>query len=402
MKKYHEQLVTSVNTLPSRSYYEIQGVEKEFLAKWKFEYFPKCPSNIEDVTPTKILIVPSTWLIEGYDYHQYTNVRYPFPYDPPYIHKDNPCAVYTFDYEVNNKSDKYYLNFDGVDSCFYLYINKNFVGYSSISHRHSEFDITEYLQNDNNEIRVMVFKWCAGSYLEDQDKFRMSGIFGDVYILRRKDDHIFDFNIKSYYKNGIGKIVYKVDKEAEVTLKDGDNVLFTNKGYNDEIIIKNPHLWTAETPYLYTLIFKYNDEVIEEKVGIRTISINDNVVLLNNQLVKFKGVNRHSMTLKGYVEAKEDLINDIKLMKKHNINAIRTAHYPPHPLLPRLCDEMGIYLMVEADIECHGVVTQKGGYDQELYDELAESPMYHDQIVERNRVMYERDKNRTSILFWSL
>lgn len=396
---YHNELINQVNAMPLRSYYHIKNEDKVELKEFQFAYYKKYNDEVLSIIPKTTIKVPSNWQILGYDYNQYTNIRYPFPLNPPYIDIDNPCGVYVTNYNVNNLDKNHYLNIDGADSCVYVIINNQFVGYSTVSHSQVEFDITNYLNTGNNEIRLIVFKWCTMSYLEDQDKFRMSGLFRDVYILRRNKDHIHDFKITSSYdeNTNVGTLIFTCDKECELTfnneVKVGKKITYT---------INNVHTWNCEDPYLYSLTIKYNDEIIEEQVGFRNIKVDGKVLLLNGKPIKFKGVNRHSSTINGYVESIDDIINDIKIMKENNINAIRCSHYPSHKELPFICDQEGIYLMMEADVETHGIVFKDGTCNEKYYNDLAIDPMFHDAILHRQERMVARDKNRPSILIWSL
>lgn len=401
MLHYHNNLIIQKNCLPARAYYEIENVPKQIFSDWKFSYFSEWDDSLFLIEPTNKVKVPFCWQILGYDSNQYTNYKYPFPYDPPYINKPNPCGIYSCKYIIKDKKGKYYLNFDGVDSCFYVFINNEFVGYSSVSHCHSEFDITKYLETDN-EIKVIVFKWNWGSYLEDQDKFRMSGIFRDVYILNRDEGHLFDFEIKTDYKNNKGIISFDCDKICQISIFFKKKLIEKKQGSKIIFEIENPNLWSAEIPNLYRLEIKCNGEYIIENIGIRKIEVKNNVMLLNGKPIKFKGVNRHSFTVNGYCESKEDIINDIKMLKEGNVNAVRTSHYPPHPLFTKLCDEYGIYIIEESDIECHGVVSQNGDYDINKFDELAQNSLFKEQFINRIIRMYQRDKNRQCILIWSL
>ncbi|MFR5102794.1 MAG: sugar-binding domain-containing protein, partial [Christensenellaceae bacterium] len=369
-KLYHNTLITQVNALPARAFYVPFPSEEcdilsdkspavRYITEWEFSYFPKYDEAIWSCKGERKISTPSNWQVLGYDAHQYTNINYPFPYAPPYILKDNPAGVYIASLSLPERKGRYYLNFDGADSCLYLYINDVFVGYSSASHCIAEFDVTDFL-NDENEIRVVVFKWCAGSYLEDQDKLRMSGLFRDVYLLNRPEGHLFDYKISTEISpdGKRGKIVFEGDRVSSLILCRKGAVITSAQGKNAELVVENPELWNGEKPELYELTISCAGEYILERVGFRKIEVKKNTVLLNKKPLKFKGVNRHSMTVNGYVESAEDVLKDIRLMKTHNINAVRTSHYPPHPLFPVLCDVYGIYLMLEADVESHGSVTQ--------------------------------------------
>ncbi|MEG2015387.1 MAG: glycoside hydrolase family 2 TIM barrel-domain containing protein, partial [Clostridia bacterium] len=400
-------LVTDINILPDRAYYIPSGAKYTELTQWNFTYFPEETDEIFSCFG-KETVVPSCWQIERKQDIQYTNVRFPFPYCPPDILKANPCGVYVTNLNVKEiLSDKqFYINFDGVDSCYYLYVNGSFVSYCSISHRHSESNITNYLRVGDNELRVIVFKWNCSSYLEDQDKIRLSGIFNKVYILERNTDHICNYRIDTSLTSQNEAIVsITSDKNCNYALSVDEKNIVKESGITATFVIKSPNLWSAEIPNLYKLNIEYNEETIYENVGIRKIEIKNKQVLLNGKPIKLYGVNRHSMTINGYVETEDDLVNDILLLKKLNVNAVRTSHYPPSPRFPALCDKYGLYLMEEADCECHGVVTQNGSdgtEDYSLYCDIAKNPIFCEQIVKRATSMVVRDYNRPSVIFWSL
>lgn len=392
---YHKTLIQQVNALPSRCYYRLEG--ELVLTDWKFAYFLEESGELLTVSPGYDMKTPSCWQMKGFGNHQYTNIKYPFPYAPPEIMCDNPCGVYVTHVKRQNPTGRYYLSFDGVDSCFYLYVNGKEVGYSSVSHSHVEFDVTSFLKEEN-EIRVIVFAYNQGSYLEDQDKFRMSGIFRDVYLTRRVENALYDYKITTEIKENQAIVTFEGDHSAIVIF--GGN---TKEGKVCSFVLDNPRLWSAETPNLYDMTIISNGETFTEKVAIRTVSVENGVFKINSVPVKLKGVNRHSMTVNGFAETENDLRDDLDKIKLMNANAIRTSHYPPHPLLPKLCDELGIYLLEEADAECHGTCSQDNFKDYEKYvNQLAEDPAYHDQFVGRVRRMYERDKNRGCVVIWSL
>lgn len=382
-------------------YSSIHEVKEEF---WNIDYSREGFDTIP---------VPSVWQMQGYDRHQYTNIRYPFPYDPPFVPHNNPCGIYLRSFDVDDGWQDYrkHLNFEGVDSCFYVWLNGNFVGYSQVSHCTSEFDITEFVQKGRNTIAVLVLKWCDGSYLEDQDKFRMSGIFRDMYILYRPKQHIRDFTVTTSLNDTYSKADIKVDlcffDEAipvSYTLldKDGQKVA-EGKTSSDSIKIHldNPVLWNAEQPYLYTLLLITPDETISNRVGIREIAVKDGVVCLNGKRIAFRGVNRHdSDPVDGYAVSFESVLKDLRLMKQHNINAIRTSHYPNAPYFTELCDRYGFYVIDEADIECHGVVDLYG--KDADYSKLAGDEAFREAWVDRVKLLYERDKNRPSVVIWSM
>ena len=404
--------------------------------EWDFAYFESyihLPQDFLHISFTDKIPVPSNWQNHGYDNHQYTNVNYPFPFDPPYVPIENPCGLYhrVFNVEINAEK-RYLLNFEGVDSCLFVYVNHQFAGYSQISHCTSEFDITDFLQQGENHLHVLVLKWCDGSYLEDQDKFRMSGIFRDVYLLAREKNYLQDFFIQTQFNQELTKAQLYVacqfvGSEQSISWQLFDpqgELIIEQKGHAFHAEIENTQLWHAENPSLYTLILQYGSEVICQKVGLRHIEVKNGVMLFNGQAIKFKGVNRHDSDPKtGYVISREQALQDLRLMKQHNFNAIRTAHYPNAPWFTELCDEYGFYVIAESDIESHGtnavyvespetsiLLGVKTEIDHEVirqktidnYCYMARSPEFNQAILDRTYANVERDKNRPSVVIWSL
>ncbi|MBE6651378.1 MAG: DUF4981 domain-containing protein [Ruminococcaceae bacterium] len=423
--------VIGVNTQPYRAYYvpfsdknaamligDREASDRFILLNgdWDFKFFKDIYDveeefwgNEFDTSYYDVIDVPSVWNMRGYDGNMYVNSNYPFPYDPPYIMADNPCGAYARYFELSEEeaSSRLFLNFEGVDSAFYLWINGEFVGYDQVAHCTSEFEITKFVKAGQNKIAVLVLKLCDGSYLEDQDKFRMSGIFRDVYILRREKEHLRDFTVRSLpannYKDGSLKVTFDIegDKEVKYTFLDGDDVLLegTAKDKIDETI-SDVALWNAENPYLYTLVLECNGEVIVTEVGFREIKIENKVVLLNGKPFKIKGVNRHdSSPFDGSAVSFDHVVEDLLLMKEHNINAIRTSHYPNAPYFAELCDRYGFYVIEEADLESHGSVQTPFEHD---YGRIARLESFKDAWIDRQKRMYERDKNHVSIIMWSI
>ncbi len=370
--------------------------------------------------------VPSCWQTQGYDKHQYTNVAYPFPFDPPYVPSENPTGVYFKPFFINEEHEnmKHYLNFEGVDSCFYVWLNGDFVGYSQVSHSTSEFDITKYVRKDINVLCVMVLKWCDGSYLEDQDKFRMSGIFRDVYIMHRPNNHIRDYyvttDLDKTYKHATISIDFDwVGKEKKLTItlldptgteieqkiSDGNSVVFK---------VQDALLWNAETPFQYRVIIRSDDEEIIQDIGIRKFEIKGKVFYVNGKPIKFKGVNRHdSDPVTGYTISKSQLIKDLIMMKQHNFNAIRTSHYPNAPWATQMFASFGFYVIAESDLEIHGTTTIYNGggegwiYDKPFRDDRTYGMLCHDKrfekaILDRVQRNVIRDKNNACVVLWSL
>lgn len=429
---YHEDpQQLHINTLDKHCYFIPFGKEQDpfdnredssrfelLNGEWDFRYYDSIV-DIEDdfisVPFDKKIPVPSNWQLHGYDKPQYTNVCYPIPFDPPYVPDDIPVGVYSRSYAYNADGMKRILVFEGVDSCIYLYINGEFAGYSQVSHSTSEFDITALLKEGENSITAAVLKWCDGTYLEDQDKFRLSGIFRDVYVLSRPEKRIENYLVKTELSddNSSAKLVFTpYGCDVNAVLYDGERVLseFSAKdGETVSIDVENPKLWSAEKPYLYSLKILAGDEAIGERVGFRNICVQNGVVKVNGKAVKFLGVNRHdSYPDTGYYASVEQMKNDIVLMKKHNVNAVRTSHYPNSPLFYRLCDEYGLYVIDEADMESHGCVevcndfkwTWEGGYNGIAL--LASDERFKKAILDRSEALVKRDINRPCVVFWSL
>ncbi|HCA34543.1 MAG TPA: beta-galactosidase [Lachnospiraceae bacterium] len=431
--KYYEDLShLHVGCEDNRSYYIPFSGEEEALTGdremsdrfillsglWGFRYYDSVYDLPDDFWNLKVandqIPVPSVWQNQGYDHHQYTNVNYPFPYDPPYVPVDDPVGVYQTTFEVGQMgTDQYYLNFEGVDSCFYVWINGQFVGYSQVSHSTSEFNVTKVLSEGDNDITVAVLKWCDGSYLEDQDKLRMSGIFRDVYLLVRPQKHIRDFFCKvdliNDYTDGVLRVSFDFDGKTAVSAKllDPDEKVVQEKPVeNDQVsfLVPGCRKWNAEEPDQYTLVLTCPEEVIAQKIGFRKIEVKDGVVLLNGQKIKFRGVNRHdSDPFTGYTISKDQALTDLRLMKEHNINAIRTSHYPNAPWFPQLCSQYGFYMIGETDLESHGTNSLIGKEDWlDKFSRLAEDPAWGEANLDRQKRNVIRDKNNAAIVIWSL
>lgn len=439
--RFYEDLnVMHDKTMPARTYYIPASVRMNDLVEhrersdrfqllngeWKFQYYNSIYDVTEsfyekgyDVSGFDQVTVPGVWQMDGYDTHQYTNIRYPFPFDPPYVPQDIPCGAYVhnFEYHREKKASKAFLNFEGVDSCFYVWVNGAYAGYSQVPHATSEFDVTDLLNEGENTLAVLVLKWCDGSYLEDQDKFRMSGIFRDVYLLKRPEKTIRDYYITTDVEKD--RVVVKLDMhfaepvETKVTIEDkyGAVVARGETAENGvlELTVLNPVLWNAENPYLYQVILTMPDEVIVDRIGFRTIEIKDKVVYFNGEKIKFRGVNRHDSDPEtGFVISIQQIKKDLMLMKQHNFNAIRSSHYPNAPYFYQMCDEYGFMVIDEADIEAHGpfMLYRKEDTDQNRFhrwnEKIADDPAWEKAIVDRVQLMVQRDKNRPSIVMWSM
>ena len=439
--RYYENLsVLHENTMPARAYYIPASKRMDNLVEhreesdrmqllngtWKFQYFNSIYDVQEpffekdyDTENFDEIQVPSVWQMAGYDTHQYTNIRYPFPFDPPYVPQDIPCGTYahTFVYHKDENAPKAFLNFEGVDSCFYVWINGSYVGYSQVSHMTSEFDITDLLRDGENSIAVLVMKWCDGSYLEDQDKFRMSGIFRDVYILKRPKQAISDYHIKTRIEDMLAKVEIEMKfyspLNVKISIEDRNGAVVALGSIAEEgtavLEIASPELWNTENPYLYKLILETENEVIVDHIALRKIEIKDQVIYLNGQKIKFRGVNRHdSDPVTGFTINPEQITTDLTLMKQHNFNAIRSSHYPNAPFFYEMCDKYGFMVIDEADIEAHGpfMIYRKEDTDYNRFkrwnEKIADDPVWEEAIVDRVKLMVERDKNRFCIVMWSM
>ena len=439
--RYYENLsVLHENTMPARAYYIPASRRMDNLVEhreesdrmqllngtWKFQYF----NSIYDIQDSFFeknydtenfdeIQVPSVWQMAGYDTHQYTNIRYPFPFDPPYVPQDIPCGAYvhTFEYSRDEKAPKSFLTFEGVDSCFYVWINGSYIGYSQVSHMTSEFDVTDVLQDGTNTVAVLVMKWCDGSYLEDQDKFRMSGIFRDVYILKRPKQAISDYHIKTRIEDMLAKVEIEMKfyspLNVKISIEDRNGAVVALGSIAEEgkavLEIASPELWNTENPYLYKLILETENEVIVDHIALRKIEIKDQVIYLNGQKIKFRGVNRHdSDPVTGFTINTEQITTDLTLMKQHNFNAIRSSHYPNAPFFYEMCDKYGFMVIDEADIEAHGpfMIYRKEDTDYNRFkrwnEKIADDPVWEEAIVDRVKLMVERDKNRFCIVMWSM
>lgn len=452
-KHYENLKVLHENTMPNRSYYMPASIRMDDLAEkrehsdrmqllngdWKFRYYKSIYDLQEpfyeqnaDTECYDNVPVPAVWQNYGCEKHQYYVINYPFPFDPPYVGRDNPCGAYVreFEYHTEEKAPRAYLNFEGVDSCFYVWLNGQYVGYSQVSHATSEFDVTEYIQDGYNRLAVLVLRWCDGTYMEDQDKFRMSGIFRDVYLVKRPQNFVFDYFTTTKLEGNrafvdvrikalegtipVNVAVYDVDDRvaacAAVSGAKGGMGAFADAEYPQSVrlTVENPSLWNAEQPYLYTLVLETENEVITDHVGIREIDIRDNVVCLNGSPIKFRGVNRHdSDPVTGFTISVEQMKKDLLIMRQHNVNAIRTSHYPNAPQFYQLCDKYGFYVMGEADNECNGaqfIYFQDSSWEnssQRWGETIADNPEFIETIVDRMQRCVCREKNRPSVVIWS-
>lgn len=441
MKTWENHRIDGINRMPARAHFlTFPSKEKALLNNnrythafknlngvWKFmfldapEYSPEGFFNSDfDVTKMDDITVPGNWQLQGYGKMHYSDLWYNFPINPPYVPTENPTGIYkrTFFVEESYRDKKIIIRFCGVDSAYHLWINGKEVGYSKVARNESEFDITDIIRvGEENDVTVRVYQWSDGTYLEDQDMWWESGIFRDVELIGVPKDGINDYKViadlDDEYKNGIFKVeaFLRTTKEVNVTFElvdAGENTVFTKtvvtkegKACIDEVIADVNH-WTAETPYLYKLFMTVEDdgqivEVIPQNVGFRNIRLNGETFLVNGVAIKFKGVNRHDYSPQnGRVVSREEIEKDIILMKQFNINAIRTSHYPNSYYLYDLCDEYGMYLIAETDLECHGFELTGD------YKWITDDPSWELAYVSRMTRMIERDKNHPAIIFWSL
>ena len=454
-KDIENPLVTSKNKLETRAtFYSFSNVSDalkgdrdksewlQFLnGSWKFNFAAKeelAPADFYssgyDASAWDEIDVPSCWEMRGYGTPIYTNAVYPFPAKPPYIKRENPVGSYLQEFIIPENWDNrdVILHFGGVSSAFYLWINGKQVGYSQGSRLPSEFDITPYIKTGKNQLAVKVYRWCDGSYLEDQDHWRMSGIHREVFLMARPKVKIADFAVRTRfvhdYKDALLQINPKISSSVKTNIKgwslearlfdaNGVEVLsepmriaakrFDNRYYpqRDKVYfaqmeqeISEPLKWSAEQPNLYSLVLSLIDsdgEIVEAtscKVGFREVEIRDGVLLINGQPVKLKGVNRHDHSqTNGKTVSYAEMERDVQLLKQFNLNAVRTSHYPNDPCFYDLCDQYGIYVMDEANVETHG----QGGF-------LTSLPTWNHSFVDRIIRMVERDKNHASVISWSL
>lgn len=386
---------------------------KSLCGEWSFKFF-KSVNDVCDLSTegSDKLTVPMSWqmaLGRGYDVPNYTNVNYPIPYDPPFVPDENPCGLYSrkFTVPAAMAGKMIYLNFEGVDSAFYVWVNDEFAAYSQVSHMTSEIDITSLVHAGENEIKVLVLKWSDGTYLEDQDMWRMSGIFREVYLLFRDETHIRDIFVHCDLDDSFTDADFTVDVDVtgkatvEWTLDcPCGETISSGKCEVDESgkivvpTVKNAKLWSDEEPNLYTLTLHCGNEYITLPIGARRVEIKDGCVVINGKKVKAKGVNRHdSHHLLGHATPVEHMVRDIMIMKAHNVNMVRTSHYPNDPRFTALCDKYGIYVCDETDLETHGA---------RPWYALSRSPEWEGEYVDRVQRMVERDKNHPCVIFWSL
>ncbi|MCC4787065.1 beta-galactosidase [Vibrio splendidus] len=412
---------------------------------WKFQLFGSpelvCEEFVSehfDDSSWKSITVPSNWQMQGFDKPIYTNVKYPFADNPPFVPSDNPTGLYRTHFNCTEPEllDTHRLTFDGVNSAFHLWCNGKWVGYSQDSRLPAEFDVSDYLQAGDNTLAVMVLRWSDGSYLEDQDMWWLSGIFRDVTLLRKPKVAIEDVRVETQldacYRDACLKVSTQISKpnpldqdnqyqqinRVKVELFDVQGQLISEPqivGLGERIVdekgswsemaehsisVVNPNKWSAESPYLYRCVVSLlneHDELVDCEaydVGFRCVEITDSLLNINGKPLLIRGVNRHEHhPVLGHTMTREGMIQDIKLLKQNNFNAVRTAHYPNHPLWYELCDEYGLYLVDEANVETHG---------QFPMCRLSNDSSWLNAYMRRMTRLVERDKNHASVIVWSL
>nr|WP_240489105.1 glycoside hydrolase family 2 TIM barrel-domain containing protein [Cohnella thermotolerans] len=417
--------------------------------KWKFAWaenpekrFRRFYELAYDHSDWDEIEVPAHWQLQGYDYPQYTNVNYPWIHQeeltPPFAPtKYNPVGSYVRTFTVPERwsGRPVFISFQGVESAFYVWLNGELIGYSEDTFTPAEFDLTPYLVEGENKLAVEVYRWCDASWLEDQDFWRMSGIFRDVYLYSAPGVRLTDFfahaepdddyrdgrlrveaSVEDYYGQAAGGVTV----EAQLYL-DGRPVLdrplvLGGKPGADGMCqldgsahVSRPLLWSAEHPHLYTLVLELKDaegrslHFASCRIGFRRFEIKDGLMRINGRRIVFKGVNRHEFSCDtGRALRYEDMVTDIKLMKRHNINAVRTSHYPNHPKWYDLCDEYGLYVIDETNLETHGSWRYGQDPDDEGHTVPASKPEWTANVLDRCNSMLQRDKNHPCVVIWSL
>ena len=422
MKEYES--FERIGTMPHRSYYVpfspedrvayVHGIvdrstSSRFISldgEWQIRQHARVDDFVLDEELDATIPVPSCVQMHGYDGIQYINSRFPFPVLLPHVTPNNPCWHYRRKFALAKRDgERYYLNFEGVDSAFYLYVNGKYLGFSQISHATSEFDVTELVSDGENVLDVLVLKWCLSSYLECQDKFRFSGIYRNVYLLRRPEKHLTDYFVKAELCGSDGVLTFENESDVDIHISIDTQSATVAPRECARLVIGGVSKWDVDTPALYDLTLSACGEVIYEKVGFRTVSIDGPVFKVNGEAVKLKGVNRHDFNCEtGATVSLENMVKDLTLMKQLNVNAVRTSHYPNRPEFYQLCDVFGLYVMDEADVEMHGVLHRFGSGEcgSARYDDFASDEFFAPAISDRERALVERDKNRPCVIIWSL
>lgn len=418
-KRWEDEKITGIGRRDARTAFYKDSANKVSLnGDWSFLYLEAPELSPEGFfqpgadTGWDTLKVPSVWQRNGYDHMHYTDVLYLFPLNPPYVPSKNPTGIYKRTLALDNHwmENDTILRFHGVGSAYDLWVNGEYVGYSKVSHQLSEFDITDFVKTGENDITVRVYKWSDGTYLEDQDMWWYSGIFRDVEIINEPKTAILDAAVTTGYcaeqESGTLEIditAKTVDERGSWELTKGSQQIATGTFCCEDThchistSIKDILPWTAETPELYLLTFKTSDHQVFVRTGFCTIRMEDNNFTVNGKVILLNGVNHHNYSPKdGATVSKEQLLEDILLMKQHNINALRCSHYPSCDELYDLCDEYGLYVIDEADLECHGFEWA------ENYTWITDDPAWRDAYVDRGIRMVRKNRNHVCVLMWSL
>ncbi len=457
---YHTFSVFEVNKLPPRSYFipypdragadAVSLKEKRYASskvvclngQWDFKFFPRpaeLPATLDtDTVSFDKLDVPSCWQFRGYDKPFYVNIRYQFPYKPPVIptiekagkvfswigvdqkigprwkqpdEQYNFVGVYRRYLSIDDPSKNYVIDFMGVASCMDLYLNGGFVGYSEGAHNTAGFDLSGKLKAGENELVVVVHRWCTGAYLEGQDMFRNNGIFRDVLLRVSEPADLWDIDAKTERTGDAYSLTLRAEALADTTVTftlEGHGISKTvavpTVGKAAEVTLSNLEVteWTAEAPVLYSIYFETPSGCVKEKIGFRTVEIKGDVFYFNGRKIKFKGVNHHDASpTNGYTMTPDEIERDVLLCKGYNIDTIRTSHYPPDPLLLELADELGVYIIDENDLETHGTFAHQL---PPAYNSISHDPRWQAHYLDRIARLYQRDKihGNTSIIMWSL
>ncbi|MEV5495930.1 glycoside hydrolase family 2 TIM barrel-domain containing protein [Nonomuraea fuscirosea] len=400
--RFHEDPAPGSGRRAARADFVSDAPRLSLNGRWRFRLSgtaegtgPSLPDPDLDDTGWDTIRVPAHWVLEGHDQPLYTNTAYPFPIDPPYLPDRNPTGDHRvrFDLPPGWPAGRSVLRFQGVDSCGTVWLNGELLGHSKGSRLPFEFDVTGLIRPRDNLLAVRVQRWSSGSYLEDQDMWWLPGIFRDVELLSRPEGGIDDFTVRASYRGGAGTLLVTADAPGQVEVPELGLALATG----EQVTVPRVEPWSAEHPRLYRGTLTAAGETIELAIGFRTVEIAGGRLLVNGVPVLFRGVNRHEHDPdRGRSLDRATMIRDIELMKRHNVNAVRTAHYPPHPEFLRLCDEYGLWVVDECDIETHGFIY--AGWDGNPPAE----PMWREALLDRARRMVERDKNHPSVVIWSL
>ena len=404
---YWERFQPTSGARPPRAWFTSDAPTVDLSGDWKFRWSPRADRPADfvtagfDDTNWATLPVPSHWQLHGYGAPAYTNIRYPFPVDPPRVPTDNPTGDYRVAFGVPSswRGHPVVLRFDGVDSCARVWLNGTEIGVTSGSRLPAEFDVTGAIGWEGTELlAVRVHQWSSGSYLEDQDMWWLSGIFRRVTLTARPAGGIEDYFLHADYdhRTGSGTLTVEADVPARVTVPE----LGIDAATGEKIPVTAVEPWSAESPRLYHGEIATGAERIPVRIGYRRVAIADGVLMVNGRRIMLRGVNRHEFDPdRGRALTAETMLQDVLLMKQHNINSVRTSHYPPDPRFLDLCDAYGLYVVDECDLETHGFIAGRPGV---IPGNPADEPAWRDELVHRMRRMVERDKNHPSVIMWSL